>query len=128
MYDLCKYQPQVEISIKKCVDCNHLFKHLAATRKGKLLMLTNTAFVDLSFTTWNDATRCWWTPERPDDYGHACALGREYAAEFLLHCKHLDDRGETGLMLNRIMAAMVAGGVFGGVEVGFWHAIGERIE
>lgn len=91
-------------------------------------MLTNTAFADLSFTTWNDATRCWWTPERSDDYGHACAMGREYAAEFVLHCKQLGGREEAGLMFNRIMAAMVAGGVFGGVEVGFCHAIGEWTE
>jgi hypothetical protein len=90
-------------------------------------MLKNNLFADLTFVTWNDATRCWWTPERPDDYGHACAMGREYANEFLAHCKHVDDRGETGAMLNRIMAAMVAGGVYGAVEVAFSQAIGERI-
>lgn len=90
------------------------------------MLITNT-FADLSFLTWNDETRCWWTPERPEDYAHACELGREYADEFMLHCKHVDDRGETGSMLNKITAAMVAGGVYGGVEVAFSQAIGERI-
>jgi hypothetical protein len=90
-------------------------------------MLKNHTFADLSFVSWNDEARCWWTPERSDDYGHACAMGREYAKEFLLHCEQLGDRGETGSMLNRIMAAMVASGVYGGVEVAFCQAIGERI-
>lgn len=90
-------------------------------------MLTNTTFADLSFTTWNDATRCWWTPERPDDYAHACALGREYATEFVLHCERVGNRGESGSMLNHIMGAMVAGGMYGGVEIAFCQGIGERV-
>lgn len=90
-------------------------------------MLKTNTFADLTFLTWNGATRCWWTPERPEDYADACAMGREYANEFLAHCEHVGDRGETGSKLQRIMAAMMLGGVYGGVEVGFVQAIGERI-
>lgn len=69
------------------------------------------SFTELGFVT-SDSD---WAPERTGDYDKDCQIGRNYAAEFI---KMMREQENTAF-LGRIMRAMIAGGTYGGVEIGF---------
>jgi hypothetical protein len=64
-----------------------------------------------------------WTPERPKDYGAACAMGREYGLELITHIQENRDPA----ILGGVIRAMIAAGTFDGVEAGFCSAIGVHL-
>ena len=74
---------------------------------------------DLTFVTkCDDGTLNVWTPERPADYGEACAMGRDYAAEFIAHVRFNDDPSLLGAIIREISRVG-----YGAVEVGFMQGI-----
>lgn len=79
----------------------------------------------LSFVFYNgDGTKAFWNPERSSDYAADNETGRRYALE-------LEDyaAGEewSPVIFKSICHAIVKGGEFGGVEVGFFMTLGIRL-
>jgi len=61
----------------------------------------------------------YWYPTRTGRYTQDCARGRAYADELLTYIR---DTGSS-IILGHVAAAMVAGVVYGPVEIGFWSRI-----
>lgn len=79
---------------------------------------------DMTFATRKaDGTLDLWTPERPDDYADANAMGRDYAAELLLTMR----RTGNPTLFGAVMRAIVYSGEYGPVEIGFCHALGAEL-
>lgn len=71
--------------------------------------------------------RTFWKVSRSGDYGADCAIGRDYAVQFLAWLRqHPPGPNSCGDTLRMIVRDMVYGGVFGGVEVGFLGVINSR--
>lgn len=65
--------------------------------------------------------RQFWMPERSGSYARDCAQGRAYADELVEHI-----RGDSSPnLVGSVVAAMIGGGRYEGVEVGFCARLGE---
>lgn len=79
-------------------------------------MTDSQVLADLTFVTRNgDGTLNLWTPERPDSYAEACAMGRDYAAELQAFMRLTNNVQIFGA----VMRAITRGGVYEAVETGF---------
>jgi hypothetical protein len=79
-------------------------------------MTESFAVADLTFVTRNgDGTLDLWTPERPENYAAACAMGRDYGSELMAFMKLNDNL----TIFGAVVRAIARGGEFGGVETGF---------
>ncbi|MBH0113246.1 hypothetical protein I5E68_09840 [Novosphingobium sp. YJ-S2-02] len=63
-----------------------------------------------------------WVPQRSGDYAKDCETGRNYARELCELIGATDNPGYLG----RVMKAVIEGGTYDGVEIGFCHAIAAR--
>lgn len=72
-------------------------------------------------TTSNGRRRSLWVVKRTGDYGFDCCLGAELAR---LTLRVMREQRHSPL-LGQIVADMLHGGQFGGVEVGFLHTFAE---
>lgn len=64
-----------------------------------------------------------WVPERTDDWALDNATGRRYASLLV----EVMVETEEPLLLGRVVSAMVSGGHFEAVEVGFLHHLATRL-
>lgn len=64
-----------------------------------------------------------WNPRRTGDYAKDCALGRDYFDELY----RIMVRNDEPLLLNRVLADQVRGGVWDGVEIGFSQAMSDKL-
>ncbi len=84
----------------------------------------NTMTDSLSFTRRReDGKLILWAPERPTDYDAACDAGAGYARELTKLIRATGDPTRLGA----VFRAIVRGGEYSGVEVGFCHEIGEQL-
>lgn len=60
-----------------------------------------------------------WAPDRSGDYAQDCSSGRSYARELL---EYMQLKGQDPL-LGHVVQAITAGGVWDGVEIGFFAEI-----
>jgi len=74
-------------------------------------------------TRGTDGRTNYWTPERPKEYGAACAMGRDYAAELITHIQEQGDPSVFGAVIQ----AMMNGGIYEGVEAGFCSVVGIQL-
>lgn len=74
----------------------------------------------LPFVSNDGETTNFWNPDRGGEYEVACARGRRYAEE-LLEVIRLE---ENPTLFGTVLRAIVAGRVYGGVEIGFCHRLG----
>lgn len=65
-----------------------------------------------------------WSPDRPEDYAQACALGRRYADELAAHMRETGNAGKLSSVMSRMWECPTP---FGTVEIGFCTAIGELV-
>lgn len=65
----------------------------------------------------------YWAPERTDSYATDCRNGRSYASELIDYIAY----AEAAPFLGHVCAAIAASGVHGGVEVGFFQELAERL-
>jgi len=87
-------------------------------------MIDSPQLADLTFVTKReDGTLDLWTPERPDDYAIANAMGRDYAAEVLLMMKNTNNPA----LFGAVIRAIVRSGEYSGVEIGFCHGLGVEL-
>lgn len=79
---------------------------------------------DLTFVTRkSDGTLDLWTPERPELYAVANAMGRDYAAELLMMIRHSNNP----VLFGAVIRAIARSGEYGAVEIGFCHSIGVEL-
>ena len=81
--------------------------------------MTETKYAALSFASGADL----WAIEATGDYAADNAAGRAAAAE-LTRVMFFSD---APFLLGHVVKAMIAKGRFGGVEIGFCHAVAERV-
>lgn len=79
---------------------------------------------ELTFVTRKtDGTLDLWTPERPDHYATANAMGRDYAAELLLMIRQTSNP----VLFGAVIRAIARAGEYGAVEIGFCHSLGVEL-
>lgn len=87
-------------------------------------MNDSVSFTDLTFVTLNsDETKNFWTPERPANYAHGTAMGRDYAAELISYMVATGDSQIFGTVIRAISRS----GEWGPVEIGFMAAFGVAV-
>lgn len=83
----------------------------------------HTATADLPFVQHNDDRINFWAPERDGDYALVNARGRDYAEALLRVIRET----QNPTIFGSVIRAIVAGGVYGPVEIGFCHALGVEL-
>jgi len=81
------------------------------------------AALPLSFVYQDGTSTCFWRPDRDGEYAEQNARGRAYALE--LQCfMHASGNAQ---LFGSVIRAIVGGGIYGAVEIGFCSIIGSQL-
>ena len=79
--------------------------------------------IDMPFADLTRDQIDWWVVTPTGDWGTDCDTGREYAKALMRYSR----AHQTPFILGYVMKAIASKGQIGGIEVGFFNAIGEAM-